>query len=86
MVAAHDVMVALDGIHSALRADGYELAVNPDGADGFVICVEAGAEACAECLIPKSLMADMIKAVAPPGTAWSLRYPADQPGTAGGPS
>jgi hypothetical protein len=79
LVAAQEVMVALDGIHSALQADGYELAVNPDGTDGFVICVEAGPEACAECLIPKSLMADMISAVAPPGVAWSLRYPTEQP-------
>jgi hypothetical protein len=78
MANPQDVLVALDGIRSALEADGYELHVDPDGDDQFAIRITAGPEACADCLVSKQLMSDMIGAVAPSGVAWSLQYPADQ--------
>jgi hypothetical protein len=70
-----DVLVALDGIKGALNADGYDLAVEPAAAEDFTIRITAGPDACAECLIPKRIMSDMIGAVAPAGITWSLEYP-----------
>jgi hypothetical protein len=77
MTSSEDVMVSLSGIRSALNADGYDLMVAPGADDKYEIQITAGAEACAECLIPKSIMSDMIGAVAPSGVTWDLRYPTD---------
>jgi hypothetical protein len=77
MTSTDDVVVSLTGIKSALNADGYDLEVAPATAEKYEIRITAGPDACAECLIPKSIMSDMIGAVAPQGVSWDLRYPTD---------
>lgn len=77
MAAAQELMETLGGIRTALNADGYELAVVDSDPAQLVIRIEAGPDACAECLVPKELMSSMIEAVAPAGTSWRLQYPAD---------
>jgi carbon monoxide dehydrogenase subunit G len=71
---------ALSGIQSALQADGYDLtvAVTPGKVS---VAIEAGPQACAECLVPVSLMTGMIESelahndvLVPPGTV-EVRYP-----------
>ena len=51
--------VALRPLADSLEADGYSLAVE-SAAEGLVLSVAAGPAACAECLVPKSLLHGMV--------------------------
>jgi hypothetical protein len=70
---------ALAPIASALAADGYELSATREGSM-LNVSVAAGPEACQECLVPKDLMAQMIRtALSNAGLAAAsvnLTYPA----------
>ena len=49
-------------ISAALEADGYRLSATPSASgEALRIDVEATPEACAECLVPKSLMETMVR-------------------------
>lgn len=69
---------------SGLEADGYQLAVSlePDSID---LRVTAGPEACADCLIPKTMMEEMFRsrltpaATGLPHANLTLSYPLDPP-------
>jgi hypothetical protein len=50
----------LDPIRVGLEADGYLLRVSSAG-EALRIDVEATAEACADCLVPKSIMETMVR-------------------------
>jgi hypothetical protein len=50
---------ALESLGRMLAADGYELDVVVE-AGKIELRIEAGAEACAECLVPKDLLASMV--------------------------
>jgi hypothetical protein len=57
---------ALGGFRDMLASDGYTLSWSVTGADRVVIEVEAGAEACADCLAPLPVMRQiMAKALEP---------------------
>lgn len=49
----------LDEFRKTLAADDYHLAIHVDGAAADVR-IEAGPDACAECLVPKEFMAQML--------------------------
>lgn len=50
---------ALAQIRQSLQAEDYQLDVRIDG-DGAQVAIAAGPSACAECLVPKSLMRAML--------------------------
>ena len=69
---------ALQGLAESCSADGYSMNVESVEAGRLRIVVEAGAEACAECLIPRELFEGMISNSLPPGSDIShidLIYP-----------
>ena len=75
-----DLEAALEPIAGTLEADGYRLeARQTDGR--LSLRIEAGPEACADCLVPKPMLAKMIaQRLAPLGldpTAVDLRYPGE---------
>jgi hypothetical protein len=47
---------ALQGLRDLLGADGYRLGYAVQGGRELVVSVEAGPDACAECLVPKQVM------------------------------
>jgi hypothetical protein len=55
------VLERLASIREGLQADGYDLEVG-DVTVPLVITVVAGPDSCADCLIPKSIMAQMLGA------------------------
>jgi hypothetical protein len=59
---AEDVQRALGKMQEMLRLDGYELEVAVD-AGRVALAVQATAEACEECLVPKDLFASMAAAM-----------------------
>ena len=66
-----------------LAADGYELDLRGDGADGLVAEIRAGPDACADCLVPKELMRVYFEqalrpVMGPELPAIDIRYPADR--------
>jgi hypothetical protein len=70
---------ALEVMRTALQADGYDLLVTADD-QTTVVTVTAGPDACAECLIPKGLMLDMIRSAAPDISGHvDLIYPTEIP-------
>ena len=68
-----------------LAADGYQLAVEENG-HRVALTVSPGPDACADCLVPK----DVFRGIAAhqlgiDGDLIDIAYPADLPGSAGGP-
>ena len=55
------VRTALHPLSSALNADGYLLHVAVHSGSAVHVRVEAGPEACADCLVPKALFADILR-------------------------
>jgi hypothetical protein len=47
---------ALTSLTSMLDADGYRLSVSEEGAATLVARIEAGPDACEDCLVPKEMM------------------------------
>ena len=52
---------ALQPIRKSLQADGYDLVVNNFQEGVLSVEVQAGPQACVECLVPKEMMELMIK-------------------------
>lgn len=74
---------ALDGIRGTLAADGYRLAAASNG-PGIEVRITAGPDACADCLVPKSLMRGVLRsALGVPEHEITLIYPADAEDAAG---
>jgi hypothetical protein len=68
---------ALAGLRSTLEADGYRMAVTESGSSVEVKII-AGPEACADCLVPKPIMRNILHAaLGVPEDAIVLTYPAD---------
>jgi hypothetical protein len=81
MPARHDVEGALAALGEMLAADGYRLRVEQDMAEVVVAQIDAGPDACADCLVPKEMMrgyfeAALRKAFAEP-PALRLVYPGE---------
>ena len=62
MAIARRVEEALSDVRRALVADGYELAVQDLPGGTLRIQIEAGPQACAECLVPKEVMLEILRA------------------------
>lgn len=71
---------AVTPIRTALEADGYELRVE-EGAEGLVLRIVAGPDACEDCLVPPAVMRPMIGKVLEDAGAddldFDLIYPTD---------
>ena len=52
---------ALQPIRKSLQADGYDLVVNSFNQGVLAVEIQAGPQACVECLVPKELMELMIQ-------------------------
>jgi hypothetical protein len=82
MLTDQTATALLEPIAATLRADGYDLAVHLDG-QLVAIEVSATPTACAECLVPKELMGQLINdALCKEDPAYGTRemrisYPAD---------
>lgn len=61
----------LTGLREALAADGYALVVT-DESDALSLRIDAGEDACVDCLVPREIMAPMIS------TAVGGRYRPEQ--------
>lgn len=72
-------MIDLEGlasIRTSLEADGYEIEVT-DG-DRVAVVISATPEACAECLVPASVMVPILEhTLKVPGDRIDLTYPTD---------
>ncbi len=62
MASAREVEEALGEVRRALAADGYELVVHDLPGGILRIQIEAGPHACAECLVPKDVMLEILRA------------------------
>jgi hypothetical protein len=58
-VASEELQGQLAGLRQALEADGYSLVVT-DEADTLSLRIDAGADACVDCLVPREIMAPMV--------------------------
>jgi hypothetical protein len=71
----------LGPLADALEADGYRLVVDPTGDRSLRLEVQATAEACADCLVPRQLFADIAarRLADGSGHAWAVEvvYPLD---------
>jgi hypothetical protein len=54
-----DHLEALEPLVTALAADGYEMHVAVTGPGAARLVVVAGKDACAECLVPEKIFADI---------------------------
>ena len=72
--------IALSGLRSTLEADDYRMSISESG--GTVeVTITAGADACADCLVPKPIMRNILHAaLGVPEDAIVLVYPADPAG------
>ncbi len=68
---------ALSGLRSTLEADDYHMSISESG--GTVeVTITAGADACADCLVPKPIMRNILHAaLGVPEDSIVLVYPAD---------
>jgi hypothetical protein len=78
MSASTEVVEAFEQFRPGLEADGYSLDIEEQGAKLFVK-INAGPDACEECLVPKDMMLAMFQAT-PPLDRFEidLRYPVDR--------
>ena len=68
---------ALSGLRSTLEADDYRMSVAETGGS-VEVTITAGPDACADCLVPKPIMRNILHAaLGVPEDAIVLRYPAD---------
>ncbi len=71
---------AIASVASMLSADGYALKVERADTEALVLNVEAGPEACAECLVPAAVLELYVRDALAHAAQWSdvhleLRYP-----------
>jgi hypothetical protein len=59
-MSSDEVAAALRGIRDTLAADGYELVWSMEERDQIGIRVVAGPDACADCLVPPSLIRSIV--------------------------
>ena len=83
MIDEGEVRLAVRRIGDALAADGYVLTVHP-GSGMPTFAVAAGPDACADCLVPRDLMASLLveeleRADIHVEGALHLTYPGDAP-------
>ncbi len=77
---ADPIRSALTPLTELLRIDGYDLEVVQADTAGVALQIHAGAEACAECLVPASIMELYVRDALKDLPAWrdarlDLRYP-----------
>lgn len=73
-------MSALRGISETLAADGYRVTAVATADGDANVTISAGPEACEDCLIPKELMVNMLKAELPASVRQiNVTYPNDAP-------
>ena len=69
---------ALDGLRTTLAADDYRMDLAETGAGGVEVRITAGPEACADCLVPKAIMRNVLQdALGVPSDRIVLHYPGD---------
>ena len=69
-------MEGLASLRTSLEADGYEIDV--EEGERVAVVISATPSACAECLVPASLMVSILEhALKVPGDRIDLTYPAD---------
>jgi len=67
----------LEQMRSTLAADGYHLSVTENDS-GYDVRITADPEACADCLVPKKVLASMLEPILGVGAdAIRLTYPSD---------
>jgi hypothetical protein len=72
---------ALSGLRSTLEADDYRMSISESGGGTVEVTITAGADACADCLVPKPIMRNILHAaLGVPEDAIVLVYPADPAG------
>jgi hypothetical protein len=68
---------ALSGLRSTLEADDYRMSVAESGS-GVEVTIMAGPNACADCLVPKPIMRNILHAaLGVPEDAIVLTYPGE---------
>ena len=68
---------AVSGLRSTLEADDYRMSVAESGA-GVEVTITAGPDACADCLVPKPIMRNILHAaLGVPEDAIVLTYPGE---------
>lgn len=80
MATVETVQRALTRVREALVADGYDLEVQGIEAGRVRLAISAGPQACADCLVPKDLMQQMIAQAlrdCSPVVGIELRYPGE---------
>jgi hypothetical protein len=69
---------------SALKADGYHMAIDEQDAR-LAVVITAGPDACEDCLVPKDLMRSMLgNELGVDAAIIDITYPTDLPGYSGG--
>ena len=67
----------LEALRSSLAADGYHMEVRRDG-DRVGVEISASPEACADCLVPKNVMREILRPVfGVAGESIDLTYPSE---------
>ena len=70
-------------LSDALEADGYRLVIDVIGPHAIRLEVEAGHDACADCLVPRQIFADIAakRLALDDGQTWTIdvHYPHDAP-------
>jgi hypothetical protein len=56
MTVAPEVTDALAALADMLAADGYALSLAGDGGNALIARIDPGPDACADCLVPKSML------------------------------
>ena len=80
-MASDEITGQLSGLREALAADGYSLVVTGES-DTLSLRIDAGDDACVDCLVPREIMAPMISTAV--GGRYRpeqilIAYPADSP-------
>lgn len=80
MTEPNPIDAAVEITRTLLQGDGYDVAFDGFSEGELRLTVIAGPDACADCLVPKPMLATLISANLPPeldGTRIMLTYPPD---------
>lgn len=74
---------AITNVRQSLQADGYDMALSGVAPGSLLFTLSAGPDACAECLVPASIMSLYVRKALEGLPAWrdaeiELRYPVEQ--------